>query len=417
MSTDGKQRVVIAGGARTPVGIKCGSLGGFAAEDLAVIAGDEAIQRAGIKAEDVDAAVGANVYQFTAPGGQDIYFPRNVALRVGMSIEAPALMVQRICGSGFETVISAMQQLMMPNAIDDTSVALCFGAETMSRAPRINRASRKSGPQFWEFDSGDQLEDTILAGLNHELFDTAMMITADEYGHRMGITRDDCDAFAFESHARARAANRKSVYNGGDHLSGLVPVDAIDRNGCSVYLAHDECVRATSKSELARLPGFTPHKLVSPGNASEIADGAGAVVVTNYAHAIERGMPAQFEVVSYGVVGVDPKIMGQGPVPSIRKAVKNAGLTVDDIDLYEINEAFAAQYLGVEKELELDRSKVNVNGGAVAIGHPLGCTGVRLLVDLMYEMNRQELHYGCASACIGGGQGTAVVLRNLAVQK
>ncbi len=415
MKSNGQKRIVISGGARTPIGNKCGALSGFAPEDLAVLAATEAIARAGIKADEIDGAVGANVYQFTAPDGRDIYFPRNVSLRAGLAIEAPALMVQRICGSGFQTIISGLQQIMMPNEFDEAETMLCFGAETMSRCPRIDFAARQSAANFWEFEQNGVVEDTILAGLDHTLADTAMMITADEYGHLMGVTRNDCDEFASESHERARAANRVSHLNGGDYLQGMFAIDGVDLDGQAVYLAHDECVRETTVGELRGLRGFTPNGLVSPGNASEICDGAAAVVISEGAAAEKRGMPSQFEIVSYGLAGVEPRIMGQGPVPAIRQAAMRGGIEVDDIDLFEINEAFAAQYLGVENELKLDRTKVNVNGGAVAIGHPLAATGTRLVVDLMYELARRKLKYGCASACIGGGQGAAILIRNTAM--
>ncbi len=412
MSANGVPRFVIAGAARTPVGVKCGTLSGFAPEDLAVEAANEAIRRCGVDLNDIDAALGANVYQFTAPGGQDIYFPRNVALRCALPTDTPSLLVQRICGSGFQTVVSAIQQIAMPGAMDDTRVALCFAAETMSRAPRILRAPRRSSAQFWEFGENGAIEDTILAGLNHDLAHTTMMLTADEYGARNGVTRAECDAFAERSHARARRANRESHLNGGSAVGGMFAFEADDSDGQPVYLAHDECVRDTCLDELARLPGITPNQLVSAGNASEISDGAAALVVADRDRAAELGLPTRFEIVGYGICGVDPKVMGRGPVPSVQQALARTGLEIGDIGLWEINEAFAAQVLAAQKELGLDGEKMNVNGGAVAIGHPLAATGARLLVDLMYEMDRRGETYGCASACIGGGQGLAVIIRD-----
>jgi acetyl-CoA C-acetyltransferase len=282
----------------------------------------------------------------------------------------------------------------------------------MSRVPQIVRSPRRSGASFWEFVEGGQLEDAMLAGLNHDLAETAMMITADEYGTRMGVTRRECDELADTSHSRARAAYRVSHFNGGDALRGIFAVDATDQTGKPVYLARDECVRKTSLDVLAKLPGFTPNGLVSPGNASEISDGAGALVIAERAEAEKLGLPTRYEIVSYGVAGVEPRVMGRGPVPAVQQALARAGLEQKDIGLFEINEAFAAQYLGVEKELELDREITNVNGGAVAIGHPLAATGTRLMVDLIYEMERRGVEYGCASACIGGGQGAAVIIRD-----
>ncbi len=403
--------VVIAGAARTPFGVKCGTLSHCSAEDLAVLAGEEAIRRSGVAREKIDAAVGANVYQFTAPGVQDIYFPRNVALRCRLEVEAPALMVQRICGSGFQTMVNGIQQIALPDAIDDARMVLCFGAETMSRAPQIIRSPR-SKANFWEFAEGGAVEDTILASLNHTLADTAMMLTADEYGAQMGVTRQECDEFANLSHERARSTNRSSHFNGGDALQGMFELDTVDETGRPVHLAKDECVRHTSLEVLQKLRGFTPNGLVSPGNASEISDGAAAVVLADRKAAEEMGLPSRYEIAGYGVSGVEPRVMGRGPVPSIRKALAKAGIEQKDVGLWEINEAFAAQYLGVEKELKLDRQITNVNGGAIAIGHPLAATGARLIVDLMYEMQRRDVEYGCASACIGGGQGVAIVLRD-----
>jgi acetyl-CoA C-acetyltransferase len=246
--------------------------------------------------------------------------------------------------------------------------------------------------------------------LNHDLADTAMMLTADEYGTQMGVTRAACDELAVISHDRARAAYRASHVNGGDGLQGMFAIDATDLTGRPVHLARDECVRKTSLEVLATLRGITPHGLVSPGNASEIADGAAAAVVADRATAETLGLPCRFEIAGYGVAGVEPRVMGRGPVPAVQRALAQAGLEQKDVGLWEINEAFAAQYLGVEKELGLDREITNVNGGAVAIGHPLAATGLRMLVDLMHEMARRGVRYGCASACIGGGQGAAVIL-------
>ncbi len=412
MKRDKSTQVVIAGAARTPVGIKCGTLSSFSAEDLGVLAAEEAIKRCGVARDKIDACIGANVYQFTAPGAQDIYFPRNVALRCKLNIEVPGLLVQRICGSGVQIVINALQQIVIPKSIDDTSTVLCVGGETMSRCPQIIRSPRRSGTAFWEFVEGGKVEDSMLAGLNHDLADTAMMLTADEYGARMKVTRQECDELAVTSHDRARAAYRCSHLNGGDALGGMFALDATAPDGHPVHLARDECVRKTDFEALAKLPGFTPNGLVSPGNASEIADGAAALVVTSRAEAETSGLPARFEIVSYGVAGCEPRVMGRGPVPSIQQALARAGLKQKDIGLWEINEAFAAQYVGVEKELKLDRQITNVNGGAVAIGHPLAATGGRLMVDLMYEMQRRGVQYGCASACIGGGQGAAVIIRD-----
>lgn len=402
-------RVVIAGAARTPVGVKCGTLAGFAAEDLAVLACEEALRRSGIDRKRIDAAIGANVYQYTAPRMQDIYFPRNVGLRCGLRPEAPGLMVQRICGSGLQTVVSAFQQIALPENVDDASAVLCFGAETMSRTPRVIRSPR-SAVNFWEFGEGGAVEDTLYMGLYHDLADTTMMRTADEYGATVGITRAACDEWADESHARARSAQRSCHLNGGDTLRGMFALDATDRTGRPIHLAKDECVRKTSVDTLQKLPALTPQGLVTAGNASEIADGGAAVLIVERSKAEQWGLPCRYEIAGYGVSGVDPRVMGRGPVPSATQALARAGISKEQVGLWEINEAFAAQLLGVQKELELDSQRVNVNGGAVAIGHPLAATGVRMLVDLIYEMERRSVRFGVASACIGGGQGIAVVV-------
>ena len=412
MKRDDCPQVVIAGAARTPVGLKCGTLSNFSPEDLGVLAAEEAIRRSGVAREDIDASIGANVYQYTAPGCQDIYFPRNVALRCHLGMETPGLLVQRICGSGFQTVISAFQQIAMPDSVDDAKIVLCVGAESMSRTPQILRAPRRSGANFWEFVEGGSREDTLLAGLNHDLAETAMMITADEYGTRMGVTRREADELADTSHARARAAYRASHFNGGDALRSIFAIDATDLSGRPVHLARDECVRNTSLEVLAKLPGITPNGLVSPGNASEISDGGAAQIIVDRTVAEKKGLPTRYEIVGYGVAGVEPRVMGRGPVAAVQKALAITGMEQKDIGLWEINEAFAAQYVGVEKELNLDREITNVNGGAVAIGHPLAATGGRLLTDLMYEMERRDVRYGCASACIGGGQGAAIIIRD-----
>ncbi|MFQ5422679.1 MAG: thiolase family protein [Phycisphaerae bacterium] len=403
--------IVIAATARTPIGIKCGTLSRCSAEDLSVLAAEEVLRRSGIAPEKIDAVVGANVYQFTAPGTQDIYFARNVALRCGLDTGTPALLVQRICGSGLQTVVNAFQQIALPECVDDARIVLCVAGETMSRTPRILRAPRTRA-NFWEFVEGADVEDTMLASLNHDLAHTSMMLTADEYGTRMEVTRAECDAFAELSHTRARAANRASHLNGGDALRGMFVVDTTDPTGQTVHLARDECVRQTSLETLAKLSVLTPHGLVTAGNASEISDGAGAVLLADRAEADRQGLPHRFEIAAYGVGAVDPRVMGRGPVPAIGQALERAGISQKDVGLWEINEAFAAQSLGVEKELKLDRETVNVNGGAIAIGHPLAATGARLITDLMYEMERRGVRWGCASACIGGGQGVAVLLQD-----
>jgi len=403
-------RVVIAGAARTPVGLKCGTLSHFAPEDLGVLASEEAIRRSGVPREKIDAVVGASVYQFTAPGAQDIYFPRNVALRCQLKVETPGLLVQRICGSGFQTTINAFQQIALPDAIDDAKIVLCAAGETMSRVPQISRSPRRSAAAFWEFVEGGKVEDAMLAGLNHDLAETSMMVTADEYGTQMGVTRRECDELAQASHARAGAAYRSSHFNGGDALRGMFAIDATDLRGRPVYLARDECVRPTSLEVLEKLPGFTPNGLVSPGNASEISDGGAAAIVADRMVAEKLGLPTRYEIVSYGIAGCEPRVMGRGPVPAIQQALARAKLDQKDIGLWEVNEAFAAQYLGVQKEMKLDYEITNVNGGAVAIGHPLAATGLRILTDLIYEMERRGVRYGCASACIGGGQGAAMIV-------
>lgn len=406
-----KHAVVIAGAARTPVGVKCGTLRNLAAENLAALAVEEVISRSGVKREQIDTVVGANVYQFTAVGLQDIYFPRNVAMMCKLRTEVPALMVQRICGSGMQAVINAFQQILLPDEVDDASLALCFGAETMSRTPQIVRTPRTQA-NFWEFVEGGKVEDSLLASLNHDLASTSMMKTADEYGARVGVTRQECDEFADVSHSRARAAYRNSHFNGGDALKGMFAIDTHDLTGTPIHLARDECVRKTTVETLAKLPGLTPNGLVTPGNASEICDGAAVLLLADRTRAESLGLPTRYTITGYGVAGVDPRVMGRGPVPAVQQALARAGIEQKDVGLWEINEAFAAQFLGVEKELKLDRSIVNVNGGAIAVGHPLAATGGRLLVDLRYEMERRGVKYGCASACIGGGQGVAVIIED-----
>lgn len=411
MAKNDYPKIVIVGGARTPVGVKCGTLRDFAPEDLAVLASEEAIRRSGVPREAIDTAIGANVYQYTAPGAQDIYFPRNVPLRCKLRTETPGLMVQRICGSGLQTIVTGFQQIALPQCVDDAKVALCFGAEVMSRTPQIVR-SKRLATNFWEFTEGGRVEDSLLAGLDHTLANTTMMLTADEYGSKMNVTRRECDEFAAQSHERARVAYRESYLNGGDTLRGMFAIDATNLAGQSVHLGRDECVRATDVESLGKLSSLTPNQLVSAGNASEISDGAGAVVLADRPTAKKYNWPCRFEVAGYGVCGVEPRVMGRGPVPSIKDALCKAGIDQKDVGLWEINEAFAAQFLGVEKEMGLDRAITNVNGGAIAIGHPLAATGLRMVVDLMYEMPRRGVRYGCASACIGGGQGVAIVIRD-----
>jgi acetyl-CoA acetyltransferase family protein len=392
--------IAIVNGARTPMGRYCGKLRDFTAMELAALAGKEAIRRAGVAPAEVDHAVFGNAQQTS---GDALYGARHVALRAGLPVEVPALTVNRLCGSGMQAIVTAAQMIQL----GESNIALAGGMESMSQAPHVIRGAR------WGFGLGEgKMEDSLMVALLDTYCGLYMAQTAEKYAGQHGITRQAQDEFALRSQQRAAAA-QKACRLGEE----VTPVALKDRRGnpTGEVFEKDDHLRTDSTMEgLARLkPSFGEEGTVTAGNASGIVDGGAAVVLMPVDEAQKRGLKPLGRLVNWGIAGVDPSIMGSGPVPATRAALKKAGMALSDIDLVEVNEAFAAQYLAVEKELGLDREKTNVNGGAIALGHPLGATGTRLVITLLYELRRRKKRYGLATACIGGGQGIAVIVESL----
>ena len=396
--------IAIVSGARTPFGRYCGKLKDFTAQELGAIAAKGAIERSGIDAKEFDHAVFGNAQQTS---GDALYGARHVGLRAGLPIETPALTVNRLCGSGMQAIISAAQMIQT----DEAKIVLAGGMEAMSQAPFVIR-----GRDGFTLAPGGKLEDSLMVALLDTYCGLYMANTAELYGEQQGITRLAQDEFALRSQQRADAA-----YKEGRIQEELVPVPLRNPKGepTGDSLTEDDHRRPQTTMEgLAKLkPAFGPSSgkpgTVTAGNASGIVDGAAAVVVMSLEEVRKRNMEPLGRIVSWGIAGVEPNVMGRGPVPATKIALQKAGLNLDYIDLIEVNEAFAAQYLAVEKELGLDREKVNVNGGAIALGHPLGATGTRLVITLLYELRRRKKKYGLASACIGGGQGIAMVVESM----
>lgn len=381
------------------MGRYCGKLREFTAMELGAIAGREAIKRAGVDAREFDHAVFGNAQQTS---GDSLYGARHVALRAGLPNETPALTVNRLCGSGMQAIVNGAQMIQLGEA----RTVLAGGMESMSQAPHVIHGVR------WGLGLGEgKLEDSLMVALLDTYCGLYMAQTAEEYGNQQGITREQMDEFALRSQKLAAEAQKACRLQ--EEIT-LVPL--VNRKGQptgELFEKDDHLRPETTMEGLAKLkPAFG--KNITAGNASGIVDGAAALVLTSLEDAQKRNLKPMGRIVSWGIAGVDPRIMGSGPVPSTRAALKKAGMKLEDIDLIEVNEAFAAQYLAVEKELGLDREKVNVNGGAIALGHPLGSTGTRLVLTLLYELRRRKKKYGLATACIGGGQGIAMIVESLA---
>lgn len=389
--------VVILEGARTAFGEVGGGLRDVNATELGLIATKEALKRSEVEPEAIDNVVFGNAMQTTTDAH---YLPRDIALKAGMAIDTPALIVGRICGSGLQSVVSAAQSIRL----GESEMAIAGGTENMSMAPFIVRGARWGIPM-----NKGVLDDALGLCFVHPLVNEIMGGTAENLAEKYNITREEQDEYALRSQNAAVAAQAS-----GRIKEEIVPVVIPSRKG-DIIIDTDEHVRAgLSMEKLAKLkPAFRKEGTVTPGNASGINDGASALVLASAKRAEKENRKPLAKILSWTSVGVPPEIMGIGPAPAIRKAVKLAGLTLDQIDLFEINEAFAAQYLAVEKELGLDREKVNVNGGAVAYGHPLAASGNRLTLTILYELVKRRKKYGAISLCIGGGQGIAAVVENL----
>jgi acetyl-CoA acetyltransferase family protein len=394
--------IAIVGGARTPMCEYSGTPGYGKLKDLSAIqlgahAAKAALERARIDPESVEHVVIGNALQTSADA---IYGARHVALQAGLPQGTPALTVNRLCGSGIEALVQATQLIRT----GECRTVLAGGMENMSQAPFVLRGAREG----FRFGVQPQLEDLLFAALKDPLCGLFMAQTAEKIAKRLGITRAAQDEYALRSHKLGAAAVKE-----GRFAEEIAPVKLATKKGELVIDTDDHIKPDTTLEALAKLnPAFGKDGTVTAGNASGIVDGAAAVLVTTAERAKADKLDVLALVRSHASVGVDPSEMGIGPVPAIRKCLERAKLELAKVDRIEINEAFAAQYLGCEKELGLDRAKANVNGGAISLGHPLGATGTRLVLTLALELRRSGKRFGLASACIGGGQGIAVLLEN-----
>jgi acetyl-CoA acetyltransferase family protein len=386
--------IFILGGVRTPMADYTGKLKSLSAIELGAIAARAALERTGVAPASVDHVVFGNVLQTSADA---VYGARHVGLKAGLPVEVPALTVNRLCGSGIQAAISAGQMIRLHEA----DIVLTGGMESMSQAPHVIRGLR-DGLRLGQ----GQLEDTLWSALLDTHCGCTMAATAENCASKYGISREEQDRYAIRSQQLADAA-----WKAGRFDDEVVPVEVKSRKGVELF-ARDDHMRPDSTLEgLAKLaPAFSKNGCVTAGNASGIVDGGAALVLASAAGVSRHGLKPLARLTHWATVGVEPTLMGMGPVPATRMVLQKAGLTLRDIDLIEVNEAFAAQYLSVEKELGLDRDRVNVNGGAIALGHPLGMTGTRLLLTLVLELRRRGLTRGLATACIGGGQGIAAVV-------
>jgi acetyl-CoA acetyltransferase family protein len=389
--------VVIVAGARTPMARYTGAFKDVSAIELGAHAAREAIRRSGVDPAEFDHVIMGNVMQTSADA---LYGARHVGLKAGLRTETPAVTVNRLCGSGIEAIAQAAQRLLL----GDSRMVLAGGMENMTQAPFVIRGAR-TGLRL----GGGALEDSLMAGLTDSYCGLPMALTAEKLAEQYGITRQAADAYALRSQQAAEAA-----YKACRMKEELVAVEV--KEGKKSFLVSEDDHRRpeTTMETLAKLPpSFKKDGIVTAGNASGIVDGASAVVVTREKTARERGLKPVGRIISWAAVGVDPSIMGIGPVPSSQAALKAAGLKIEQMDRIEVNEAFAAQYLAVEKALGLNRDKTNVNGGAIALGHPLAASGTRMVITILNELRRNNLRYGLATACIGGGQGIAMIVEAL----
>ena len=387
--------IVILEGARTAFGRFGGALRGVSATDLGIAAARGALARSKVPPEAVDHVVFGNVVQSSADA---VYLARHVGLGAGVRIDCPALTVNRLCGSGLEAAASGGRLIQLGEA----EVVLAGGTENMSQAPFVVRGAREGLPL-----GPGVLEDTLWAALTDSACGLGMAQTAENLAERYQISRAAQDEFAARSHARAARARAE-----GRFAEEIVPVEAPGGRGTPDRIVDDEHIRPETTAErLRQLPArFRENGTVTAGNSSGINDGAGAVVLASERFAARNGLHPLGRLRTWATVGVPPEIMGIGPAPASREVLARAELRLDEIGVVEVNEAFAAQYLAVEKELGLDRDRVNPNGGALALGHPIGASGARLLLTLLYELRHRGERFGLATLCIGGGQGIAAVV-------
>lgn len=401
MGTQGQDKeIVFLSAKRTPFGTFGGSLRGFSANDLGALSARAALESAGVPGDAVDHVIFGNALQTSADA---IYLARHIGLNAGVPQETPALTLNRLCGSGFQAIVSGAQEILLGEA----EVALCGGSESMSQAPHVLRGARWGDLRLGEPKGA--LEDSLWAALTDPQCGLAMAQTAEKLAEQYGVTRAEADEIAYQSQQRASQA-----WDEGRFDAEIAPVTLRTRKGETEF-KHDEHMRPeTTREVLAGLrPYFKADGLVTAGNASGIGDGAAAVLIASAAWAERNNVRPIGRLVSWGVAGVDPSIMGIGPAPASRKALEKAGLELDQMDLVEVNEAFAPQVAAVARELGLDPERLNVNGGAIALTHPLAASGARITVHLLHELRRRGARYALGSACIGGGQGIAMVVEAL----
>lgn len=398
MKTQGKHTdVVFLSGVRTGFGAFGGALKHFSATELGAIAAKHAVERSGVEPDAFDHVIFGNALQTSADA---IYLARHIGLKTGLPTEMPAVTVNRLCGSGFEAIVQGAQQILL----DESTVVLAGGTESMSQAPHVVRGAR------WglRFGPMSQFEDSLWEALTDPECGFSMAETAENLAEKYRLGREEVDDVAFRSQQRAHNAWNDCLFD-----EEVIPVPIKDRKTKkTVEWRADEHIRPDTTMEgLGKLaPYFKKDGLVTAGNASGICDGAAATVIASEAFARERGLTPIGRLVAWGVAGVEPKYMGIGPAPASRKTLEKAGLALDDMDLVEVNEAFAPQYLAVEKELGLDPERTNMQGGAIAVGHPLAASGARITVHLLHQLRRAKKRYGLGTACIGGGQGAAVIV-------
>ncbi len=390
--------IVFLAAKRTAFGTFNGALEGLSATDLGVHAAEAALKQSGVDPEDVGHVVFGNVLQTSKDA---IYLARHVGLRSGLPQRVPAVTVNRLCGSGFEAVTGGAREIL----VGDAEVVLVGGTESMSQAPHVVRGGRKG----FAFGRSPQMEDSLWECLTDSFTGAPMAITAENLADQYDISREACDAYALRSQQTWAEAQKA-----GRFADEIAPLTLKSRKGDVVFDTDEHPRPQTDLAGLAKLrPVFKKDGRVTAGNASGICDGAAAMVLSTRAYADKKGLAPLGRLVQWGVSGCDPTIMGIGPVPASRIALERAGLGLGDMDVIEVNEAFAPQYLAVEKALELPREKTNVNGGAIALGHPLGASGARITAHLLYELKRRGGKYALGTACIGGGQGIAVIVEAL----
>eukprot|EP00457_Paulinella_chromatophora_P007923 gb/GEZN01007949.1/.p1 GENE.gb/GEZN01007949.1/~~gb/GEZN01007949.1/.p1 ORF type:complete len:409 (-),score=37.69 gb/GEZN01007949.1/:257-1381(-) len=370
------------------------------ATDMCTVSTKAALAAGNVDASLVDSVFVGNACQSASDAP---YIARHVALKSGLPIETPALTLNRLCGSGFESVIQGYQHIVL----NQSSISLCAGSESMSQAPLV--VFGEDARFGVKLGAGLKLKDMLMCTLTDELCGTPMGITAESVAKKYNISRADCDAYALRSQNTWKKAHDAGVF-----AAELAPISLPSKKGTEIFDTDEHPRQNTNLESLSKLrPSFDKNGLVTAGNASGIADGAGSVLLASEAAIQKHNLVPLARVVSYAVSGVDPSIMGIGPVPAIRAALGRAKLNLKDIDRIEINEAFAAQYLGCEIDLGIDSSKANTNGGAIAVGHPLAASGSRITAHLVHDLIRLKLKYGVGASCIGGGQGIAIVVENV----